>query len=62
MMGNNDAGGDDNDYNYDDDYVDYVRRGSKGCGVDQIVARRLAVRQARVRISALHPRGSPLPS
>jgi len=28
----------------------------------QIVARRLAVRQARVRISARHPRGGPLPS
>jgi hypothetical protein len=33
-----------------------------GCGVAQIVARRLAVRQARVRISARHPRGGPLPS
>jgi hypothetical protein len=31
-----------------------------GCGVAQIVARRLAVRQARVRISARHPRGGPL--
>jgi hypothetical protein len=28
-----------------------------GCGVAQIVERRLAVRQARVRISARHPRG-----
>jgi hypothetical protein len=28
-----------------------VRRGSVGCGVAQIVARRLAVRQARVQIS-----------
>jgi hypothetical protein len=28
-----------------------------GCGVAQIIARRLAVRQARVRISARHPRG-----
>jgi hypothetical protein len=40
-----------------------VRRGSdKGGGVAQTVARRLAVRQARVRISAQHPRGGPLPS
>jgi hypothetical protein len=39
-----------------------VRRGSAGCGVAQIVARRLAVRQARVRIPARHPRGGPLPS
>jgi hypothetical protein len=31
-----------------------------GCGVAQIIARRLAVRQARVRISARHPRGGPL--
>ncbi len=31
-------------------------------GVAQIVAHRLAVRQARVRISARHPRGGPLPS
>ncbi len=29
-----------------------VRCGSEGCGVAQIVAHRLAVRQARVRISA----------
>ncbi len=28
-----------------------------GCGLAQIVAHRLAVRQARVRISARHPRG-----
>jgi hypothetical protein len=33
-----------------------------GCGVAQSVARRLAVWQARVRISARHPRGGPLPS
>ncbi len=33
-----------------------------GCGVVQTVARRLAVGQARVRISARHPRGGPLPS
>ena len=33
-----------------------------GCGVAQIVAHRLAVRQARVRISARHPWGGPLPS
>jgi hypothetical protein len=33
-----------------------------GCGVAQIVARRLAVRQARVRISARHPSGGSLPS
>jgi hypothetical protein len=37
-------------------------RCSEGCGVAQIVAHRLAVRQARVRISARHPRGGPLPS
>ncbi len=30
-----------------------------GCGVAHIVARLLAVRQARVRISARHPRGDP---
>jgi hypothetical protein len=30
--------------------------------VAQIVARRLAVRQARVLISDRHPRGGPLPS
>jgi hypothetical protein len=48
-----------------------IRRGSdKGAswlrqglhGGAQTVARRLAVRQARVRISARHPRGGPLPS
>ncbi len=39
-----------------------VRRDSLGCGVDKIVACRLAARQARVRISARHPRGGPLPS
>ncbi len=33
-----------------------------GCGVAQIEARRLAVRQARVRISARHPREGPLPN
>ncbi len=33
-----------------------------GCCVAQIVAHRLAVLQARVRISAWHPRGGPLPS
>ncbi len=32
-----------------------VRRGSVGCGVAQLVVRRLAVRQARVRFSARHP-------
>ncbi len=32
-----------------------VRCGSLGCGVVQIVAHRLAVRQARVRIPARHP-------
>ncbi len=40
-----------------------VWRGSEGCCcVAQIVARRLAVRQARVQISAWHPKGGPLPS
>jgi hypothetical protein len=33
-----------------------------GCGVAQIVAHQLVVRQARVRISARHPREGPLPS
>ncbi len=33
-----------------------------GAAVAQTVARRLAVRQARVRISARHPRGGPLPT
>jgi hypothetical protein len=33
-----------------------------GCGVAHTVERRLAVRQAQVRISARHPRGGPLPS
>jgi hypothetical protein len=33
-----------------------VRRGSIWCGVAQLVARRLAVRQARVRFSARHHR------
>jgi hypothetical protein len=33
-----------------------------GCGVAHTVARRLSVRQARVRISARHPRGGTLPS
>jgi hypothetical protein len=33
-----------------------------GCGMAQTVARRIAVWQARVRISARHPWGGPLPS
>jgi hypothetical protein len=33
-----------------------VRRGSIWCSVAQLVARRLAVRQARVQFSALHHR------
>ncbi len=33
-----------------------VRRGFLRCGVAQLVARRLAVRQARVRFSARHHR------
>ncbi len=49
---------------------DRVRHGSdkgaawlrQGCGVARTVACRLAVRQARVRISARHPRGGHLPS
>ncbi len=36
-----------------------VRRGSLGCGVAQLVARRLAVRRPRVRILARHPREVP---
>ncbi len=43
-------------------YSNKSRGGSDlGCGVAQTVARRLAVRQARVRISARRPRGGPLP-
>ena len=39
---------------------DMVRRGSVAwCGVAQLVARRLAVRQARVRFSARHHREVP---
>ncbi len=33
-----------------------VRRSPVGCGVAQLVMRRFAVRQARVRLSARHPR------
>jgi hypothetical protein len=33
---------------------------AQGCGVAQLVVRRLAVRQARVRISARHPMETPL--
>jgi hypothetical protein len=33
-----------------------------GCDVAQSVARRLAVRQAQVRILARHPKGGPLPT
>jgi hypothetical protein len=33
-----------------------VRRGQSGCGVAQLVVRRLAVRQAQVRFSARHPK------
>jgi hypothetical protein len=36
-----------------------VRRASLWCGVAQLVARRLAVRQARVRFSARHHREVP---
>ncbi len=44
-------------------YSNKSRGGSDlGCGVAQTVARRLAVRQARVRISARHLRGGPVPS
>ena len=39
-----------------------VRRGSARVRCGSTVARRLAVRQVRVRISARHPRGGPLPS
>ncbi len=35
-------------------------RSSLGCGAAQLVVRRLAVRQARVRISARHPIEAPL--
>jgi hypothetical protein len=37
-----------------------VWRSSEGCGVAQLVVRRLAVMQARVRISARHPMEVPL--
>ncbi len=37
-------------------WLSMVRRGSVWCGVAQLVARRLAVRQARVRFSAWHHR------
>ena len=37
-------------------WLSMVRRGSLWCGVAQLVARRLAVRQARVRFSARHHR------
>ncbi len=40
----------------------FYRDQKTGCSVAQIVPRWLAVRQARVRISARHPRGGPLPS
>ncbi len=33
----------------------WVQRGSVGCSMDKLVVRWLAVRQARVRISARHP-------
>ncbi len=32
-----------------------VQRSSAGCGVDQLIVRRLALRQARVRFSSRHP-------
>ncbi len=35
-------------------WLSKVRRGSARCGVAQLVARRLSVRQARVRFSARH--------
>ncbi len=38
---------------------DWVRRGSELCGVARTVARRLIVRQTRVRISARHSKGGP---
>jgi hypothetical protein len=37
-------------------WLSRVRHGSVGCGMAQLVARRLAVRQARVRIPTWHPR------
>ncbi len=43
-------------------YVCRQMNDEKGCGAAQIVAHRLAVRQARVRISARHSRGGPLSS
>jgi hypothetical protein len=39
-----------------DSYWSIVRACKKWCGVAQLVARRLAVRQARVRFSARHHR------
>jgi hypothetical protein len=38
-----------------------VRHGSVRCDMAQLVACRVAVRRPRVRISALHPSGDPLP-
>ncbi len=37
-------------------WLSRVRHGSVGCGMAQLVARRLAVRRARVRILTRHPR------
>jgi hypothetical protein len=36
--------------------ISRVRRSSVGCGVAQLIVRRLAVRQFRVRFSARHPK------
>jgi hypothetical protein len=41
-------------------WLSRMRHGSVGCGMAQLVVRRLAVRQARVRISARHPMEAPL--
>jgi hypothetical protein len=37
-------------------WLSRVRHGSVGCGMTQLVARRLAVRRDRVRIPTRHPR------
>ncbi len=44
-----------------DEIVQHLQQeeGELMCGVAQTVARRLAVRQAQVRISSRHPRGGP---
>ncbi len=42
-------------------WLSWVRHGSVGSGMAQLVACRAAVRRPRVRISARHPSGDPQP-